>query len=151
MIERFDTLTDPFGASRPDVLGIEPEPGAAQALTDEAFDDRLLARSRMRVVGTALLTGLGAMLLLGAVRAFTRRRSHRLGRSPRPTLGPAARVTRSLGAELATRAMLGAAGVVGAHLASNVLLPELTRRMTAGRGAGETLPRRSSARERLDD
>jgi hypothetical protein len=77
-----------------------------------------------RVVGAAVVAGIGAMLLVVAVRAVMRRSRSRAPRSVR------GRVPRSLGAELATRAALGAAGVVGARLVSDVVVPAIAWRLT---------------------
>lgn len=112
MVEHFDTLADPDGSDRP-----RAPCDAFEAESDASFP--------VRVLGTALLTGLGGMLLVLAVRAVTRRRLPRRARSS------VAAVQRSLAAEVGARVLLGAAGVVGAHLASDVLLPALTRRLAA--------------------
>lgn len=91
-------------------------------LVDEV---RMVAPS-LRVVGIAVLAGLGAVLFLGAVRWAAQPRGRRSARVRAPK-------RRSLAGELVARVALGAAGVLGARLASDVLMPALERRLEAPR------------------
>ncbi len=86
---------------------------------------RMVAPS-LRVVGIAVLAGLGAVLFLGAVRWAAKPRARRNARVRAPK-------RRSLAGELVARVALGAAGVLGARLASDVLMPALERRLEAPR------------------
>ncbi len=88
-------------------------------------DVRMVAPS-LRVVGIAVLAGLGAVLFLGAVRWAAKPRARRTARVRAPK-------RRSLAGELVARVALGAAGVLGARLASDVLMPALERRLEAPR------------------
>jgi hypothetical protein len=144
MIEHFDTLADPFEASRPDAARASPTP------VEDWTEAKRVPPSSPMVVGSAILAGLGAVLLMVAVRAVSRRRSSRKRRAPAAAARPVAAAGRSLVAELATRVALGAAGVVGAHLANDVVLPALTRRLAA-ESARSAKPRRATERSRLDD
>ena len=133
MIDLASTSKDGFAAGGTE----EPSPRAEQAekrlrnalrelktRSEDIAEDVRAVAVPARVIGVGLLAGLGALLVVVAVRAATRRRPPR-----RRTI--ASRVGRSIAAELATRAALGAAGVIGAHLASEVLLPAMTRRLAA--------------------
>lgn len=72
-------------------------------------------------VATLALVGLGALLFVVAVRWASRPRRRRVrGTAPR-----------SLTGELVSRAALGAAGVLGARLASEFLVPAMRRSLRA--------------------
>ena len=111
-----------------DTRGESPERRLRNALHelknrgDAAADEVRAVTVPLRAWRTFILAGLGAVVVVAAIRAVARRRS-------RPRRSLAARVGRSLVAELATRAALGAAGVVGAYVASDLVLPALTRRL----------------------
>lgn len=92
---------------------------------EHVVDEVRMVAPSLRVVGIAVLAGLGAVLFLGAVRWAARPRARRSRRALAPK-------RRSMTGEIVARVALGAAGVLGARLASDVLLPALERRLEAG-------------------
>lgn len=84
--------------------------------TENVVDDVRALAFPARVAGAALIAGLGAVAFVSIVRRSRRRRRAR---------SVAGNVGRSLLSELAVRVALGAAGVIGARLASDILLPAL--------------------------
>ena len=125
-----DTTRPKVASTTLDTRGENPEQRLRNALHElknrgeAAADDVRAVTVPLREWRTFILAGLGAVVVVAAIRAVARRPS-------RPRRSAAARVGRSLVAELATRAALGAAGVVGAYVASELILPALTRRLAS--------------------
>lgn len=89
-----------------------------------------LVSQRANVVRAAVVCGVVATLIVGAIGSWRRRRRARAPRIAR-TRGVGARVASSLAREVGTRIVLGAAGVLGARLASDVVAPLLAQRLAA--------------------
>lgn len=91
---------------------------------------------RMRVLGAALVAGLTAVVVVGALHSLRGSLRARRAQRPRHRLLHAAGVAvgRSLAREAGARMLLGAAGVLGARLAGDVLVPALVRQLTDGDG-----------------
>ncbi len=87
----------------------------------------------VRVVGAALVGGFAVAALFGALRALSRSTPTRAAAQRR--IGRA--VGRSLAQELGARVLLGAAGVLGARLAGDVLAPMISDRLSATGDASE--------------
>lgn len=94
--------------------------------TEHVVDDVRGLALPARVAGAAVLAGLGAVALVTVVRRSRRKRRPR---------SVASAVGRSLVAEFAVRMALGAAGVIGARLASDLLLPALLPQHAPPEGA----------------
>jgi hypothetical protein len=107
--------------------------------TENAVEDVRALAFPARVVGGALIAGLGALVVVSFVRRARRRRPRSI----------ASAVGRSLLGEIAVRMALGAAGVLGARLASDLLLPAMLP-VAVAVPAPRPRPRRSK-RVVLDD
>lgn len=95
---------------------------------DRVADGVRAAGPPVRMLAIAVGVGLGAVFLFAALRWATR--PPRL-RAPRRRPSLAAVVGRSVAGELAMRAALGAAGVIGAKIAHDVLAPAMTKALSA--------------------
>ena len=95
------------------------------------------ARPALRIAAIALSAGIGAVCLVAALRWAMRSGEDRPARRSRKRRsGVPVVVARSLTGELMARLALGAAGVIGARIASDLVAPALSRALTDGRKRG---------------
>jgi len=150
---KFAPIPDPFAGPAPFVPEIAPPAPHDQAIgraavAEHALESALVAikhrgtrlahtvqavtTPRSLVLGTAIAFGLGALVVYAVVRTARPR-----------ARGLASMVSRSLAREIVGRAVLGAAGTLGAELAQSFLVPWIVA--TAARRSAKK-PRRARAR-----
>jgi hypothetical protein len=119
------TTDNPFDVDIDEGQG--PEPGYQRELSSSSVEGPLASGLSARIAGVALAAGVAAMIVLGAVRSIVRRRSRAARRrNPWRVERPKAR---SFAREIGSRVLLGAAGVLGARVASDVVAPAIVREL----------------------
>ncbi len=115
-------------------------------------DDASAAGVPVRLIAFSVAGAVGALALLWAGRSLARSRPTSAARPKQRSA--TRRVGRELGREIAARAVLGAASVIGARIATDILLPALAQKLATGTWqlpSEPTPPKRRSRKQQPED